>query len=444
MNIHHNIKLNILAINIIIYGASAYSSENFLPEYMNINEAKIFNTVVSEEIKKHPTYFEIYSQIDQSNQMVKFIEAERAAQLRFEVNSRNSLQRKFENSASTQIEKARDEHRADASLILEKSIYDSSIENEILKRKEINNSDLEEKENEISKLAFNMILSCQKTAYYQMLLNSIKTSIKNHQDIVNKIALKVESGRTSSSDLSFSKARLAEINAKKMSIELKLRSSESEYYQYFSNSKPCKKFIFVSDQKIKNNPIDYIDNNPLIRSSNYLIRSQEYNLEQAKSGLMPKIKAQIRGDRYDLTADKNYDISAGINFTYDIYTGGKRSSNIQSARSKLNESRYKQEIIYKQISLELEENINELNSSSKIVNAYNEAFQAYLENKESIKLQFDLNNASLLEILQSERDFLNSLELMIANQHLVVESKLKQLFLLDEINSYFEIDKQRE
>ena len=79
-----------------------------------------------------------------------------------------------------------------------------------------------------------------------------------------------------------------------------------------------------------------------------------------------------------------------------------------------------------------------MENSGERLAIFNNAFEAYEQSKNKLSLQFESSNVSLLELLQAERDYIESAELLIINKKEINSSQLRQLFLLGKIIKYFE------
>ena len=67
---------------------------------------------------------------------------------------------------------------------------------------------------------------------------------------------------------------------------------------------------------------------------------------------------------------------------------------------------------------------------------FQQAFLANAESRENLRLQFFSANVSLLELLQAERDFLESSENMVINQRSVLLAEFTELALLGRLLSF--------
>ena len=408
---------------------------------MNQQEQEAFVNSLLFSIKEHPIFLQTLTIVETSKASLDISKSSNKPQIQLQANSRNSLKQKFEDPLSALTESTKDQHRADSSLILQQSIFDKAVEEEINKQEYMLQADYFDKQQRISELTLEMALVCQDTAAYKIISDLIEISIDSHSEIVNRIQMRVESGRAAQAEMTRAKARLAEARAKKMTIELKLSTAKAQFQQLMSDGKPCEKFITIDPEELIINTKkvhDEIENNFSVMRAGELIKASERELEKAKAGFRPKINLELRGDRYDLTGDKNYDIYAGVNFNVDIYTGGKKTALIRLANEQLKTAKLNKEILIKDLRIQSAANLAELNNSNDRLMIFNTAYEAYMESRDKLSLQFESSNVSLLELLQAERDFIESSELLLLNKKEIISSQIRQLYLLGKITEYFE------
>ena len=435
-------KKIITVLQLIILNQFVVAEPIMVDKYeMNQQEQEAFVNSLIFSIKEHPIYLQALTIVETSKASLDISKSSNKPQIQLQANSRNSLKQKFEDPLSALTESTKDEHRADSSLILQQSIFDKAVEEEISKQEYMVKADYFDKQQRISELTLEMALVCQDTAAYKIISDLIEISIDSHSEIVNRIQMRVESGRAAQAEMTRAKARLAEARAKKMTIELKLSTAKAQFQQLISNGKPCEKFITIDPEELiidTSKVQDEIENNFSVMRASELIKASERELEKAKAGFRPKINLELRGDRYDLTGDKNYDIYAGVNFNVDIYTGGKKTALIRLANEQLKTAKLNKEILIKDLRTKSGANLAELNNSNDRLLIFNSAYEAYMESRDKLSLQFESSNVSLLELLQAERDFLESSELLLLNKKEIISSQIRQLYLLGKITDYFE------
>mgnify|MGYP001322490529 FL=1 len=435
-------KKIITVLQLIILNQFAVAEPIMIDKFeMNQQEQETFVNSLIYSIKEHPIFLQTLTILETSKASLDISKSSNKPQIQLQANSRNSLKQKFEDPLSALTESTKDEHRADSSLILQQSIFDKAIKEEINKQEYMVKADYFDKQQRISELTLEMALVCQDTAAYKIISDLIEISIDSHSEIVNRIQMRVESGRAAQAEMTRAKARLAEARAKRMTIELKLSTAKAKFQQLMSNGEPCEKFIKIDPEQIiidTNKVQDAIENNFSVMRASELIKAAERELEKAKAGFRPKVNLELRGDRYDLTGDKNYDVYAGVNFNVDIYTGGKRTALIRLANEQLKTAQLNKEILIKDLRTKSGANLAELNNSNDRLKIFNTAYEAYMDSRDKLSLQFESSNVSLLELLQAERDFIESAELLLLNKKEIISSQIRQLYLLGKITDYFE------
>ncbi len=126
----------------------------------------------------------------------------------------------------------------------------------------------------------------------------------------------------------------------------------------------------------------------------------------------------------------DHDYYAGINFDTNIYSGGRKKSEIKSAEAQLNEVRFKKAELVKTITANTVSLLTELKNGDQRIEIFKRAFVANDKSRENLRLQFVSSNVSLLELLQAERDYLESSENMVFNQRSVLLAGFTELALL--------------
>ena len=435
-------KIIILIIAIFPMGQFENTfSKATLDTQMNSEQQSIFYNALISSVKEHPIYLEAQTSLEQTKASLDITKSNNKPHVFFQSNIRNSLMQKFENPLSSFSESTRDQHRTDGSIIIQQALFDRTIMEEIEKQEYIFKGDFYEKQQKVSALTKEMALICIDTAAYKIISDLIEISVQSHSQILNRIEMRVESGRAAQAEMTRAKARFAEAQAKKIAMDLKLKSSRAKFIQLMPNSEPCMKFININQKDLlirKNLLNSELENNFILLQALEVIKASKTNLELARSSYKPQINFELRGDRYDFTGAKNYDLYAGINVNVDIYSGGKKSAMVRLAKEQLKSSKFKKDILIKNLTASSESNFVEIINSRNRLDVFGNAYTAYEDSREMLRLQFESSNVSLLELLQAERDYIESAELFILNKKEVISSQINQLFLTSRINKYFE------
>ncbi|HJL80352.1 MAG TPA: TolC family protein, partial [Gammaproteobacteria bacterium] len=302
-------------------------------------------------------------------------------------------------------------------------------------------------EQKINSLLLKMITSCLDTASYNILKNLVRDSVDRHRDITDKIQIRVESGRAPTRELSRANARLAEAEARLLRIELSYDSVKAEFMQLMPDIQICKEMIGVEKSDLVMSSEEAvpmaINSNLNIKEIDLRIKAAEENVSKQRSSFWPRLNLTLQGDLYNpeyyMTKQlEEHDIYLGIQFESEIYTGGRKNSQLRIARQQLKQLSYDRSTLAKDITSNIESLLSELNNADSRIEAYENAFDANGKSRDNLNMQFQTSNVSLLELLQAERDLLESAENLVFNQRSVILSGFTQKAILGQLKEHVE------
>lgn len=425
--------------------ADESNTNNSVSLTMESDSVSDFISELQVAIYQHPTFLAAEASVAQSNQLVNIAKSNRRPQLSLQTSSTNRFSSSFDDKFSF-FESSPIKEQTNASLVIRQLLFDSfATSHQIKQQKNTLLADQLVKEQKVFALALKMITNCLDTASYYLLKEMITDSVQRHTEITEQIKVRVDSGRAPMRELTRANARLAEAQAKQLNTELSYESVLAEFRQLMPNTMACKKMIALSTKDLvldsRTAVKDALAFNLSIQESNMRIKAAEENLMRIKANRWPKVSLKVQGDKYNseefLTRQlDDYDFYAGINFDMDLYSGGRKRSEIKGAKEQLNEVRFKKDELVKNITASTESLLSELKNGDKRVEIFKQAFEANDMSRDNLRLQFVSSNVSLLELLQAERDYLESSENMVFNQRSVLLAGFTELALLGKLINY--------
>ncbi len=186
-----------------------------------------------------------------------------------------------------------------------------------------------------------------------------------------------------------------------------------------------------------------INSNLNIKEIDLRIKAAEENVSKQRSSFWPRLNLTLQGDLYNpeyyMTKQlEEHDIYLGIQFESEIYTGGRKNSQLRIARQQLKQLSYDRSTLAKDITSNIESLLSELNNADSRIEAYENAFDANGKSRDNLNMQFQTSNVSLLELLQAERDLLESAENLVFNQRSVILSGFTQKAILGQLKEHVE------
>ena len=181
-------------------------------------------------------------------------------------------------------------------------------------------------------------------------------------------------------------------------------------------------------------------NNPQVLEANERFLASKYNTKNVKASTLPRLDLELKKEHYNVTEESDeFDLYSGVNFTYDLYTGGRNEAYKDQAIAEENASLNDRDALLQSLVAELQESVKNLSLVPDRLSAYQ---NSYLANKQSqfyAQEEFKTSNAVLLDLLQTERDFLDASESMLETLRSSEIQKYSYLKLTGELGEIFEV-----
>ena len=404
----------------------------------------VFMKSLQQSLNLHPESLLQDSLISQQINQAKIIKSELKPKMYFQMNSK-SPPLDSETDSFFQSLQQKNTSVLDQTLILEQLITDfGQTKNRVSQQEELVNSERASSLSEKTKLALRMLDACFNTAAYSLLLEVSNSSVVQHQEIADLIKIRVDSGRAPGREMSRSMARLAEAKAKKLLIGSNLAESVANFRSLLPTQTACKKFPLTKFY-IELNELNAIDaaqaDNNDIRSANFKITALEKQLKSVKQGKYPLITAEIRADKFDVHNSEDYNLIGAVKFNWNLYQGRKRRIQEQNTREEIKAATFQKEVLERNVESLVSSNLAELKQSKLTLAAFTDAYTANVQSREQLKLQFFAANISLLELLQSERDYLEAAEALVLNTKKIRMAEHLHLFYVGALDSYISVQR---
>ena len=397
---------------------------------------------------EHPVFLSSEANLAQSREVLNIAKAPRRPQVSLFGSATNRIQSSYDDTFSF-FESSPIKDRTSAGILIEQLLFDFfSTKYQINEARNNLLADEVVQEQKINSLLLKMITSCLDTASYDILKRLVGDSVNRHAEITVKIRIRVESGRAPTRELSRAEARLAEAEAKLLRINLNYDSAKAEFMQLMPNIKVCRQMISIDQSDLLMDQTQVIEmainTNLNIKEIDLRINAAEDNVSKQRSNFWPRLNLTLQGDLYNpeyyMTKKlEQHDIYLGIQFESELYTGGRKNAQLRIAKEQLSQLSYDRSTLTKNITSNIESLLSELKNAENRIEAYENAFDANGKSRDNLNMQFQTSNVSLLELLQAERDLLESAENMVFNQRSVILSGFTQKAILGQLKSYVEI-----
>ena len=404
---------------VLTFIGSKLSSDDLLNPYMDQSEYSVFAQQVSEAVSDHPEYLSSLDSLKAAGANLKGSKSNLLPQIRLIVDSNNQLDKSFEDGSNNLFEKSRSDHKTDATITVSQLLYDfGATSNDISKSEALFDAKRAELSSTILDLIYRSVISYINVAAYTIFTNTINDSYERHTAIKQRIEQKVEGGLSAPRELSRAQARQAEAYAKLITVRQNLSKAISEYRIYFPTSALPRKLppqnIDLRIRTLDESRDLMMQSNPNILRAISALEASVFNTKKVKGESLPRLDLEIRGSQYNLSEQSDeYDVYSGLNLSYDLYTGGRISALNEEAQAESNAYMNNKDAIIRKVEAEMSNSLQNIKLIPENIEAYQNAYKANKQSQFYANEQFQTSNVLLLDLLQTERDFLESSQALI-------------------------------
>ena len=433
----------ILIVGIFFFGKSV--ADELLSPYMNEAEYKNFIIEVSDAVSAHPEYLSSLDSLRAAGANLKGSKANYLPQIKLIIDSNNLLDKSFEDGSNNLFEKSQSEHKTDARLTVTQLLYDfGATKNDISKSEAQFEAKRAELSSTILNLIYKSVISYINVSAYTIFTSTINGSYERHTSIKERIELKVEGGLSAPRELSRANARQAEAYAKLITVRQNLSKAISEYRIYFPSGQLPSKLppenLSLQFRTLKESRELMMSSNPDILRAINTLQASLFNVKKVKGQSLPRLDLEIRGNQYNLSEQSDeYDLYSGLNMSYDVYSGGRRSALNEQAQAESSAFMNDKDAIIRRVEAEMNNSLQNIKLIPDNIEAYQNAYKANKQSQYFAAEQFQTSNVLLLDLLQTERDFLESSQALIEALRSSQIENYSYMKLTGELGNQFEL-----
>ena len=432
-----------LFVMLLLFGK--LNADELLNPYMNELEYISFIQEVGDAVSSHPEYLSSLDSLKAAGASLKGTKSNLLPQIRFAIDSNNQLDKSFEDGGNNLFEKSRSDHKTDATITVSQLLYDfGATRNDISKSEALFDAQRADLSSTILDLIYRSVISYINVSAYTIFTNTINESYERHTSIKKRIEQKVEGGLSAPRELSRAQARQAEAYAKLITVRQNLSRAISEYRIYFPTSELPKKLppdnLSIQFRNIEESRQLMMQNNPDILRAISSLQASIFNISKVRGESLPRLDLEVRGSQYNLSEQSDeYDVYSGLNLSYDVYNGGKRRALNEQAKAESSAYMNNKDAVIRKIEAEMRNSLQNIKLIPDNINAYQDAYKANKQSQYFANEQFQTSNVLLLDLLQTERDFLESSQALIEALRSSQIERYTYMKLTGELGDKFEL-----
>ncbi len=392
----------------------------------------------------HPKFKSSQASLEAAYAQVKGSQSYLRPQFSMILDSNNAISRKYADDPTNLVERSQADHKTNVRFTINQLLYDfGATQYDVSRNEALAKASRAQLSSTILELLYLSIRSYIDVASYSNFEKVVESSYLRHKEIKERIKIRVDSGLAAGRELSRAEAREAEAFAKLTSVRQNLGIAISRFRIYFPEGELPEKLPLIE----LNSNVSLIDSrdlmlkkNPDVLQANEELIASNYKAKNAVANSMPRLDLELKKQHFNVTKESDeFDFYSGINFKYDIYTGGRNEAFKEQTRAEEKASINDRDDLIQTLLAELKEAIKNLNLIPDRLNAFKNAYLANKKSQYYALEEFKTSNAVLLDLLQTERDFLDSSESMIETLRSSEIQKYTYLKITGELGETFEI-----
>lgn len=302
--------------------------------------------------------------------------------------------------------------RSEASLSVQQMVFDGFVtKNEVDRQRSTVNAKAYQLLGTSEKLALNVASVYIDVLKREALERLARDNLARHERLFELIQQRSTQGLGRSVDLEQAEARLAQARNNLITEQTNLEDARVNFQSAVGQSPTAlsmpTEVTESMPQSLETARAEMLDNNPLLRSAESDVRAAEAQYQAARSGLYPRVDVEVSrtlNNNLDGTAGVNEDWQAMMRMRYNLYAGGKTTSDIQAKSFQIEEATEIRNDALRVLNEELGLAWNALDNARKQLPIAREYVERSARVRQAYQRQFTLGERTLLDLLDSENE----------------------------------------
>ena len=258
------------------------------------------------------------------------------------------------------------------------------------------------------------------------LLELQKENVAKHRDYLSQIEKRASSGRGSQADVRQAEGRLALSEANLLTAEGNFRTAQVDYNEVVGDAprelEPFRSPIGGLPSSLEVALQQAFDNSPALKSADHDIKAAEHAIESAESQFMPRLDLELgaaKNNNLDGSDGTNDEMFAIARVRYNAYTGGADTARVNEQKARLSEAQENKSFDERTVEENVYKSWNDLKTSQTRLTPLNTHVMSANDTRDAYKKQFDINQRTLLDVLDSEVEYVTAKSALINGRYAV-------------------------
>ncbi|MES0825001.1 TolC family protein [Ruegeria sp. SCP11] len=241
------------------------------------------------------------------------------------------------------------------------------------------------------------------------LLEIAAQNVTVHEELVYQITERTDQGVGSNADVLTARSRIADARTRLADARAQLDRANAQFREFFGVA-PGVLPSPIAAPKLSRTDEKIVMDSPQVRRSDAVLLAAKAEYAAALARRQPGVQIAAFADRDD-SNDANFGVD--LSFNYEIDSTGQRRAAIAAAEAQVEEAEFTRYAVIRDIRRELGFVRSDQQAGAVRLQAARTAVDANADSVAAAREQFTIGRRSLIEILDSQRDYVNAQERLI-------------------------------
>ncbi len=369
-----------------------------------------FEALIASAILRHPLLAADQSQAAIARAETRAARAALYPRLSASIDADYVIDRRFASSTTNVVESLRPDGQVNAGLTASQLVFDGGAAFSRIKaaraRARAHDRTIEARVNDLALRALSVYLDA---AVQQGMAALGSEYVARHERLVRDMKERERLGAGARAEVLRAEARLAAAKARAADFAESARLSEIRYLEFFGEEPPALAFpeLLLTGVSTREEAIaQAFANDPALAAALATTDSLRAEVGAAKGRRLPEIRANLSSVSYDvLNGAEDYDVRAGVNFNYDLFTGGARSAEIARAKNNAERQSREEDLVRREIERDAAIAFERQSTAKARLEALEAALGANRQARDLVAERFRASRGTLLDLIEAENDW---------------------------------------
>ena len=261
----------------------------------------------------------------------------------------------------------------------------------------------------INALALHALSAYHELATNQAVMKAGEEFIARHEALLANVKERNRLGAGTQADVMQASARLAAARARLAQLRESLRLAEIHYQEYFRSepqtlARPSFEALAVGTRAEA--AALAVERHPEIGIASARSDEAQAAYKATKASRLPELRASVNALKYDaFEGTDDYDLRAGVNLNYDIFSGGARGAAVSQAAERARQQKYDEARVRQEVERDAMIAFERRQAANERLAALADAGVANAEARRLLTERFRAARGELIDVLQAENDY---------------------------------------